>query len=606
MKKVIHQLIQPIQSWLKKEKKHYQLGMTGLANHLNTLLPHRLYMVFAMKGLARDSIFFEAIQRNLKIGAVVAVSDAKPEQVLKNLVLHNVMLDNQTTRKNLNIFSLPVDFVDLIKKFGIKAILNELESYHLPPQSICLLEGAEKLFQLQDRELLREQLKTLSRWFRERGHCGVLLCEPLADETQQLPVLAETWRGELAGMVELVEENQRQFLWKVEFWRTEDGVALGHDYPLLLNESGYLALDAFRPYFKYEENEKVAHDSEWVIATQIAVQDEAWLPPHWTTVANYEAILEKCQTLHTATVILHANRDQIQELAKTIYLLRKQSGKALKILVREGKHALRYHYELLLLRVGANLVVSQNPSFSRLASAIESLRGQLFQRSLPADLDGVLTAAMNSDVSGYVAVPQFIEHARVSISKSRELGLSQALIQLPLLPHIPILDALQLCVLSRSGDIVTAHRNQVYLFLFACRPSDIAGVLSRVFKQPVDSLFSGEIRGIDDLTMLEMVADLEQQLRSDPAVNYSELLQKQRESHATTQQAKSVDATPTVPAPVRQFPMLEHVFEPTLALAVNKELPKMMTKARPIDLSLRSENRQKQPESKTVEGGQKC
>ena len=106
--------------------------------------------------------------------------------------------------------------------------------------------------------------------------------------------------------------------------------------------------------------------------------------------------------------------------------------------------------------------------------------------------------------------------------------------------------------------------------------------------------------------MLEMVADLEQQLRSDPAVNYSELLQKQRESHATTQQAKSVEATPAAPASVRQFPMLDRVFEPTLALAVNKELPKMMTKARPIDLSLRSENRQKQPESKIVEGGQKC
>ena len=105
MNKMIQQLVRPIQSWLKKEKKTYQLGIAGLPNHLNALLPHRLYMVFAMKGLARDSIFFEAIQRNLKTGTVVAISDAKPEQVLKSLVLHNVMLDDEVTQKHLNIFS---------------------------------------------------------------------------------------------------------------------------------------------------------------------------------------------------------------------------------------------------------------------------------------------------------------------------------------------------------------------------------------------------------------------------------------------------------------------------------------------------------------------
>ena len=102
-----------------------------------------------------------------------------------------------------------------------------------------------------------------------------------------------------------------------------------------------------------------------------------------------------------------------------------------------------------------------------------------------------------------------------------------------------------------------------------------------------------------------MVADLEQQLRSDPAVDYTELLQKQRENKAVANQTTPAPAeNPTPTSPTRQFAMLQHIFEPASSSAVNKELPKMMTKARPIDLTLRSENRKKQADVKIEQGGQ--
>lgn len=95
---------------------------------------------------------------------------------------------------------------------------------------------------------------------------------------------------------------------------------------------------------------------------------------------------------------------------------------------------------------------------------------------------------------GYLPVSRFVEAVRAALAGSAALAVQCALVRLPVVPGLQPADALRYCALRRAGDICTADRESVHVFLFACRESDLTRAFDRLFRLPVTELFAEEVR----------------------------------------------------------------------------------------------------------------
>jgi hypothetical protein len=77
---------------------------------------------------------------------------------------------------------------------------------------------------------------------------------------------------------------------------------------------------------------------------------------------------------------------------------------------------------------------------------------------------------------------------------SRSMGISNALVLLPMARGLTPADALRHCTIRRPGDICTADKECFYLFLYACHEADVTITLERLFNLPVGDLFNEEVR----------------------------------------------------------------------------------------------------------------
>jgi len=96
-----------------------------------------------------------------------------------------------------------------------------------------------------------------------------------------------------------------------------------------------------------------------------------------------------------------------------------------------------------------------------------------------------------------------------TLQRSRALPVQSALLRLPLAYGLLPLDALRYCRIKRAGDLVTADDRSVFLFLYACRETDLDKTLERLFSLPLGELFSTEDRFLSPHTIRQAIDDLD-------------------------------------------------------------------------------------------------
>jgi cellulose biosynthesis protein BcsE len=252
------------------------------------------------------------------------------------------------------------------------------------------------------------------------------------------------------------------------------------------------------------------------------------VPPHWEVVADPAAVLSACANAQAATVLLeYQGGAQLDALCAAIHSLRRQAGRALKIVVVERGEVLRHQYELLVLTLGANLVVGRDLPFSRLQSLLQSLQGQLHTRPVAADYRAPLSAALSDAVLGYLPPAAFCERVHTVLERSAMLQLPHVLVKLTLLPQCAHIDALNHCVPRRAGDVFTADAAHLYVFLFACRLADADAALARIFDVPVDAVAQTLVHLAEEGMGAELDA-LQAANRRAPIADYSDLFTMQQ------------------------------------------------------------------------------
>lgn len=396
-----------------------------------------------------------------------------------------------------------------------EALLAELGLFQVAPEDGLVFLGTEALFAWECPQVLHRQLMALRAKVRQRpagalfffsGQCGEALAVEGRDDV-------------FANVARLVSVRG---LLTLEILRWQGGLQ-NCCYGLHQGEGGLelegSVIDTAR------QRLRAAPRQGCVLAMAAALAGQTGVPEHWQILADAAALEAELPTLGAATLLLaYEGPATFMDLVRWVHRLRLAHPRHLKILVRETGAKLRYGAEAILFKAGVSGVIYRELGFSRVIQQVHAQSSQIYQGEPLADLDELLAAAEPPPVSGYLPPERFCRQVREMVERSAVLGIEHCLLRLPLLRRVTHRDALAQCRVGRHGDVVSADREGLYLFLFACREPDVAASLARIFAEPVDTLFESMSILPGDALILRSIDDLARQAEQEGLPDYSPLL----------------------------------------------------------------------------------
>lgn len=533
-----------------------RIAIAGAPEALTALEPGSPYIVYAHPGSAESDALLWETARHARSRHVTLVLSRTRAQVAEAARSRGFAAGASAPGwpRNLNVLAMPMPEPASLAASsehaggGVAApapalgrlvgALRALRRFGIRSNGLYLVEGAERWFSWDDSDALAQQGRLLAEFCATRRIALVLLMHPEtgraaarnADATARAqPVQSDDQpgvrdlHGVCAGVAQL-HVAMGEPVWRVQFWRAGGALVTGEVCALRYTEQGALTVAPETAAASGARNAALlAHDEERVVATRAVVANETWVPPGWEIVDDHEALLAACAGAQAATVVLdYTDSEGLEALCATVHALRRQCGRALKIVVVERREALRHQYELLLSSLGANLLLGRDLPFSRMQSLLRSLQGQVDTRPIAPDYRGALAAALTDAVRGYLRVGAFCERVHAVLERGAQLRLPHVLARMTLLPGIAHAQALRQCAPRRAGDVFTADASHLYVFLFACRLPDADTALARIFKGSVGRLSDRVVYLAEDAIAREVDALAETNRRS-PLADYSDL-----------------------------------------------------------------------------------
>lgn len=348
--------------------------------------------------------------------------------------------------------------------------------------ALCVVLLPASLPQALDDAGLKKLCAGLSAWAQANGGTVVMLCEGAA------PALAPRLLplNRLCGGIAQLHPHLGAERLLLHYWSNDAGVVAHREFDL------EWVGDRLRMRGDPGDAPVVDESDRFLVLAQAEVLEGApALSPAWRLYEDETLLLAAAARAHSATVLFALNRNrQIDELAHTLYRLRRGRGNALGLVVREMAPCLRYADERLLLDCGASLVVPVNTPLARFLTLLETVAGHDWQGQLPDDVDAVLRAQRPPEVQGVVPATRFRALAREYVYTPQ--GAVQNIV-LALQPVVGLRpgQALRECRIRRRGDFACSYRGQVLLFLFACRANGIEQALRNAFRLPWREMFVG-------------------------------------------------------------------------------------------------------------------
>ena len=482
--------------------RSFGLGIEGLPHTFASLQSGQLYGVAVERALFRQRLLGRFIAEALLqspvcvlatdtvmlgevLSALTCAQEADPASFAELSLVGN---------DRLRMLQFVPEMLAHLSELPAQSFSDELDVLAVPIDSVVVILDAEKLFSWQRPQLAVAQGMAWRLWMERRRNVGLLIFSEDIDAAEVNPGYLD---GSFAGLTRLKSTFGRSS-WKIEYWGTSEGAIVGREFDLSFNQDKQV----FRTYgseIAYNDGRVVtAPDQNTIYLTRRALDAAASIGTGWFICESYDEMLVQARQAVAAAVVLDfSSHHSFEALCRTVHALRLSSGRGLRIIVRECSVSLRYTQELLLLRLGADLVAPVNLSFSRLLANIVMMRGQVFSRGIEEDFHRAVEAALPITAKGYMPFSRFCAAVRSSLDNSVRIELPCALVRFSLRRDLPHLDALRSCHIKRSGDLFSTDSHNFFLFLFACPETDIASAVSRLFSRPLGELFDNEVRYID-------------------------------------------------------------------------------------------------------------
>jgi cellulose biosynthesis protein BcsE len=554
-----------------------RLAIEALPDEVAQLAPGHCYAIYAKpRTTACDALIWETAKAAHTRHVTIVLSRTRTQAALRMRELgFGSGGPARGWPRNLNVLAMPEAAQDSEAKPATQASalpvgarvafarlfggLRSLKRFGFRANALYLIEGAERWLTWGDPDALAREGRLLANWCAARRIALVLLLDPskiggtvaeagnanaegfMTDELAQRAGYLE-FHGACAGVARM-GRTHGELLWHVDFWRVGRALATGETRALRFTEDGRLSVAPEMAEGEAQAALRLARDEARVVATRAVVGSESWVPSEWEIVDDQQAAVAACSGAQAATVLLdYRDRSTLEPLCAAVHTLRREGGRALKIVIVERREALRHQYELLLLSLGANLVIGRELPFSRLQSLLRSLKGQLDTRPVAADYQAALAAALTDDVRGYLPVAAFCERIEAVLARGAVLDLPHVLAKISLLPDVAHAQALTHCAPRRAGDVATADAAHLYVFLFACRLPDADIALKHIFTVPVEHL-SDRVVYLAEASIESEVRALAEANRRLPIADYSDVFRI-----APAREPQRASATPAIPA----------------------------------------------------------
>ena len=478
--------------------------------------------------LVRDEVLGQCCAlssaRNFKqAGSLAILASGESGQKFMDQFARSLDTSNKGSPGGLIFFRVTDDCAEIIGRLGANRFFDEIGVCGVTAKHTLLVQEGQAIFDWQNQDLFIKQWQAWKVWAANHHAPILLIIKDINGAHGFLPLLRIL--PMLVPNLAVLDADYGGGLLTVERWAGQDQ-RVHRQFGLKLSaQDKSLSLDGSEMDVRGQVV-FYAPDQGRVIATAATVAGVKGVPAEWTVVNDLSDMEAVCDSAVAATILLHADDDQeFEALSRFVHRMRSSHPRSLKIVVREITNKLRYNNELMLLRLGINLMVYKEIPFSRVVQVINDISDQIFSRPIENEYLLAVQAAEPNRIAGYLSPSTFCREVAAMLKRSERIDLGHSLVRLTILSSVAQLDALQACQARRLGDIFTADQNSIYLFLFACRESDVDSTLDRLFSVPVTELFSSHIIEPTPELIWESVGQLRRDNENSPMSDYSAVLQ---------------------------------------------------------------------------------
>jgi cellulose biosynthesis protein BcsE len=404
---------------------------------------------------------------------------------------------------------------------AVKQLLLELQYNVKARNCLLVVENGRQMLGVEDQLNLADYLLLWQQYLNQNNVNALFLLSGIQSNPLTLNNLCLV-QDKLAGLADLAQINGSVRL-TFRHWYSPLGVVAERQFTLQEDDGGYLQAHAIAVESQgHAKAPAVDREAVWTLASVVEGQD---CPQAWSVSVDLTQLEEVSISAVSGTIILpYLQETQIKEMARHVFALRHARGKGVKIIIREVSARMRHSQERLIRHLGATMVAPMEVSFSRLLGVIDSVRELEFDGELSDDFEQAFIMANPERKQGYLGPGVFVEQVKDLIIQTRSYGIKFAFVKLRIYRAMHIRDVLKLCHIRRPGDICTADKHCLYLFLFGCRESDIATALTFIFNMPVGQLFASEERNTTVDEALLALESLENQLLEGKLKDHSDWL----------------------------------------------------------------------------------
>jgi cellulose biosynthesis protein BcsE len=464
-----------------------RLHVQDLPEAIDILSPGGVYALVVDTPPARFPLLTASLSGALDQGLLTSLLLATPPQPwlerLEQLGMSATEDAVQTGR--LQVFQQQTDFTKKIFRHGTPAFVQELEHFGLPRDSLLVVDQADDLLSLHDMGLASGQAEVLSHWARAQGITMLLVFTRVA----AVPGAAACLNGlmdSLRGIARLGGHNDGLNL-RFEYWQSPSGTVAAKDFALSIQDNGWYKVQPSVPEATLSngaslerlQTEGLSHDF-YYLDHQLDTLSQM-VPGQWSKSESVMAILREAMGSPTPTVLLCFKPGQsLRNLAESVHALRLSLGRRARLVVVERDMSLRYANEVLLLRLGANLILHRDMTEARMLLMLESLQGQIFSRDLAIDFEQALLSVTTPSRMGYAHPSSFCSEVLQVVERLNQLNVPSSLVVAPLVSPDQVLALLKTVQVFRQGDLFTTDGVNCYFFFCGCPSDQLSQVWAKV------------------------------------------------------------------------------------------------------------------------------
>lgn len=323
----------------------------------------------------------------------------------------------------------PVQIIDRDLQAALRVLARDLQRRCAPRRQLLVLLAPTTAFEGFSDAQLQHWCRQMGAWLGARD-CTLLILAygaPHRLSSRLLPGNAD-----LGGLVQLYRaRGSLQYL--LHFWHHPLGVCARSEVALWEAE-GQLAA---RAQDTVSTADPAAGDLQRCLAMRAVLEGAPALSEHWQLFDDEDELMAAALQSSAASVMLAIDSNEaVGAQAAQLYRLRRLRGNALKIVVRELSPCLRYLDEQLLLSCGASLIVPCGTPLPRFLTLLDSLQGQVWNRTLPDDFALALRQLQPPAVRGLLAAEDFCRTVDHLLAQARQAEVSHLLLRLVPVPGL--------------------------------------------------------------------------------------------------------------------------------------------------------------------------